>query len=76
MATTYFDRDNVLKVLNELRKRFAKTKWPMQRREELLQESLKFLEFVFEVSAELAWINEHASAVSKAVGLILTDAQN
>ncbi|XP_071037774.1 spectrin beta chain [Parasteatoda tepidariorum] len=73
----HFDAQNILKGTKAVSERFDKMKTPAAQRRYILEESLKFHEFNFEVDAELQWIKEHMpAATSLVLGQNLIDAQN
>lgn len=77
IASTHFDGKSIMKAASELSTRFKELAEPARRRRNLLNESLMFHQFDFELSAEIQWISEHeASAAACDAAHSLTDAQN
>lgn len=60
----HFDSKNIRDETKDIQTQFRQLKSPVDRRREALEESLRFHNFVFELDAELQWINEHLPAAS------------
>lgn len=60
----HFDSKNIRDETKDIQTQFRDLKTPVDRRREALEESLRFHNFVFELDAELQWINEHLPAAS------------
>ncbi|XP_058446279.1 spectrin beta chain, non-erythrocytic 5 isoform X3 [Malaya genurostris] len=73
----HFDANNIKNETKKLQNQFANLKGPAAKRRDALEESLRFHKFVFELDAELQWINEHLPAASsEAIGQNLHQAQS
>ncbi|XP_058824690.1 spectrin beta chain, non-erythrocytic 1 isoform X6 [Topomyia yanbarensis] len=73
----HFDANNIKNETKKLQNQFANLKGPAAKRREALEESLRFHKFVFELDAELQWINEHLPAASsEVIGQNLHQAQS
>ncbi|XP_053697591.1 spectrin beta chain, non-erythrocytic 1 isoform X2 [Sabethes cyaneus] len=73
----HFDANNIKNETKKLQNKFANLKGPAAKRREALEESLRFHKFVFELDAELQWINEHLPAASsEVIGQNLHQAQS
>lgn len=73
----HFDANNIKNETKKLQNQFANLKVPAAKRHEALEESLRFHKFVFELDAELQWINEHLPAASsEVIGQNLHQAQS
>ncbi|XP_055551148.1 spectrin beta chain, non-erythrocytic 1 isoform X2 [Wyeomyia smithii] len=73
----HFDANNIKNETKKLQNLFANLKGPAAKRREALEESLRFHKFVFELDAELQWINEHLPAASsEVIGQNLHQAQS
>lgn len=60
----HFDSKNIKDETKDIQNQFKQLKDPVDKRREALEESLRFHKFVFELDAELQWINEHLPAAS------------
>lgn len=60
----HFDSKNIRDETKDIQTQFRHLKEPVDRRREALEESLRFHNFVFELDAELQWINEHMPAAN------------
>ena len=77
IASTHFDAESIIKESRDVSLKFKELIDPARKRRNLLQESLKFHEFEFEINTELQWIQEHeVTAASTETAKSLTDAQN
>jgi len=77
MASSHFNAESIEKACREVNDSFKSLHEPARRRRNLLQESLKFHVFEFEINTELQWISEHeVTAASSETAQSLTDAQN
>lgn len=73
----HFDANNIKNETKKLQNQFKHLKGPAAKRREALDESLRFHKFVFELDAELQWINEHLPAASsEVIGQNLHQAQS
>ncbi|XP_062560998.1 spectrin beta chain, non-erythrocytic 5 isoform X2 [Armigeres subalbatus] len=73
----HFDANNIKNETKKLQNQFKNLKVPAAKRREALDESLRFHKFVFELDAELQWINEHLPAASsEVIGQNLHQAQS
>lgn len=73
----HFDKKNIVRETDKLLGKYEELKAPVAKRGEALEESLKFHKYVFELDAELQWINDHMpTATSETVGQNLTQAQS
>ncbi|XP_055643020.1 spectrin beta chain isoform X2 [Toxorhynchites rutilus septentrionalis] len=73
----HFDANNIKNETKKLQNQFANLKVPAAKRHEALEESLRFHKFVFELDAELQWINERLPAASsEVIGQNLHQAQS
>ncbi|KXJ76213.1 hypothetical protein RP20_CCG010134 [Aedes albopictus] len=73
----HFDANNIKNETKKLQNQFRHLKKPAAKRREALDESLRFHKFVFELDAELQWINEHLPAASsEVIGQNLHQAQS
>lgn len=73
----HFDSKNIKNETKEIQEEFKKLKAPIGSRRAVLEESLRFHNFVFELDAEKQWINEHLpAATSNEIGQNLHQAQN
>lgn len=73
----HFDANNIKNETKKIQNQFADLKGPAAKRREALEESLRFHKFVFELDAELQWINEHLPAASsEVIGQNLHQAQS
>ncbi|XP_055611321.1 spectrin beta chain, non-erythrocytic 1-like isoform X3 [Uranotaenia lowii] len=73
----HFDANNIKNETKKLQNQFANLKGPAAKRREALEESLRFHKFVFELDAELQWINERLPAASsEVIGQNLHQAQS
>ncbi|XP_039432326.1 spectrin beta chain, non-erythrocytic 1 isoform X2 [Culex pipiens pallens] len=73
----HFDANNIKNETKKIQNQFANLKGPAAKRREALEESLRFHKFVFELDAELQWINEHLPAASsEVIGQNLHQAQS
>ena len=77
IASAHFDGKSIMKAASELSARFKELTEPARRRRNLLNESLLFHQFDFELSTEIQWISEHEVSAAAADSVqSLTDAQN
>ncbi|XP_055309165.1 spectrin beta chain, non-erythrocytic 1 isoform X4 [Sitodiplosis mosellana] len=73
----HFDSNNIKSETKDIQEEFKKLALPIQNRRAFLEESLKFHNFVFELDAEIQWINEHLpAATSTELGQNLHQAQS
>lgn len=73
----HFDSKNIKDETKDIQEQFRDLKTPVDRRREALEESLRFHNFVFELDAELNWINDHLPAASSdTIGQNLHQAQS
>ncbi|XP_065083239.1 spectrin beta chain, non-erythrocytic 1 isoform X3 [Ochlerotatus camptorhynchus] len=73
----HFDANNIKNETKKLQNQFKDLKGPAAKRRDALDESLRFHKFVFELDAELQWINEHLPAASsEVIGQNLHQAQS
>ncbi|KAL0275436.1 UNVERIFIED_CONTAM: hypothetical protein PYX00_003283 [Menopon gallinae] len=73
----HFDADNILKASRDCQKKFEELKEPARKRRAMLEESLRFHKFGFELDAELQWVREHKPlATSDLIGQNLHQAQS
>lgn len=72
----HFDATNIHKETADIKQQIQELKDPMDSRKRVLEESLKYHKFVFELDAELQWINERLPiAKSDTYGQNLHEAQ-
>ena len=77
IASTHFDAESIIKESTDVSLKFKALIEPARKRRNLLQESLKFHEFEFELNTEIQWIEEHeVTASASDAAQSLTDAQN
>lgn len=73
----HFNAKNIQDDTKAMQRKFKDLEGPVRQRRAVLEESLKFHNFVFELDAELQWINERlVTANSDAVGQNLHQAQH
>lgn len=60
----HFDSANIRDETKIIQEEFKHLRGPARLRREALEEALRFHKFVFELDAELQWINEHLPAAS------------
>ncbi|XP_055376264.1 spectrin beta chain, non-erythrocytic 1 isoform X2 [Condylostylus longicornis] len=73
----HFNAKNIKDETKEIQNRFKLLRGPLEKRRAELEESLNYHKFVFELDAELQWINDHTpAATSKEIGQNLHQAQS
>ncbi|XP_055911888.1 spectrin beta chain, non-erythrocytic 5 isoform X2 [Eupeodes corollae] len=73
----HFNAANIKDETKDIQNRFHLLKDPIRKRRAELEESLNYHKFVFELDAEMQWINEHMpAATSKELGQNLHQAQS
>lgn len=73
----HFDGNKIQNETKVLQKKFKDLKEPVGKRGAALEESLKYHKYVFELDAELQWINDHLPAASsETMGQNLHQAQS
>lgn len=73
----HFDSKRIKHVTKGIQEDFKKLKAPIDERRAVLEESMSFHNFVYELDAEVQWINEHLpTATSSEIGQNLHQAQS